>query len=83
MLNQGCRPEELREMEQDAVDLAGGFCTIRKGKSKAAQRTLRLTVVVSRSVLSARLQKPGRWVFPSHRARGKHIGTANGCTRRC
>ncbi len=75
MLNQGCRPEELREMEQSAVDLESGFFEVRRGKSKAAQRTLRLTAA-SRSVLAARLQRPGRWVFPSHRARGKHIGTA-------
>ena len=75
MLNQGCRPEELREMEQGAVDLAGGFLTIRRGKSKAARRTLRLTAA-SRCVLAARLQSPGRWVFPSHRVPALHIGNA-------
>jgi integrase len=73
MLNQGCRPEELREMEQGAVDLASGFLTIRRGKSKAARRTLRLTAA-SRSVLVKRLQSPGPWVFPSHRVPGAHIG---------
>jgi integrase len=73
MLNQGCRPEELREMEQGAVDLASGFLTIRRGKSKAARRTLRLTAA-SRSILAKRLQSPGPWVFPSHRVPGAHIG---------
>jgi integrase len=73
ILNQGCRPEELREMEKDAVDLEAGCFTIRKGKSRAARRTLRLTAA-SRSVLAKRLQSPGRWLFPSHKAIGKHIG---------
>lgn len=73
MLNQGCRPEELREMEQGAVDLAGGFFTIVRGKSTAARRTLRLTAA-SRSLLATRLQSSGKWIFPSHRNRGEHIG---------
>ncbi len=75
MLNQGCRPEELREMEQVAVDLERGQFTIVKGKSAAARRTLRLTAV-SRSVLATRLQNPGRWVFPSDRKPAAHIGNA-------
>src|SRR5258708_2219298 len=33
-LNQGCRPEELRDMEQGVVDLARGFLTIRRVQSK-------------------------------------------------
>ena len=73
MLNQGCRPEELREMELDAVDLAVGFFTIRRGKSKAARRTLRLTAASSK-VLTNRLLQPGRWVFPSRRKPAAHIG---------
>jgi integrase len=73
MLNQGCRPEELREMEQSAVDLAAGFFTIRKGKSAAAKRTLRLTPT-SRDILARRLSTPCRWVFPSSKAPSKHIG---------
>lgn len=73
MLNQGCRPEELREMEQSAVDLAGGVFTIRKGKSKAAKRTLRLTAA-SRDILVRRLATPGRWVFASHKKPGGHLG---------
>jgi site-specific recombinase XerD len=35
MLNQGCRPEEMREMEQDTVDLVGGFLTIRRGQEQS------------------------------------------------
>lgn len=73
MLNQGCRPEELREMEQGAVDLAGGFFTIRRGKSNASRRTLRLTAV-SRDILARRLATSAKWVFPSHRRPGGHIG---------
>ena len=75
MLNQGCRPEELREMEQDAVDLGGGFLTIRRGKSKAARRILRLTAA-SRAALAKRLQTPATVGFPSLRKPAAHIGNA-------
>jgi len=73
MLNQGCRPEELRALQQPSIDLEGGTLTITGGKSDAARRTLRLTAA-SRFVLSARLQEPGKWVFPSRRQPGRHIG---------
>jgi integrase len=73
MLNQGCRPEELREMEQAAVDIETGFFRIVRGKSHAAKRTLRMTAA-SRSVFARRLQAAGKWVFPSHRNPSRHIG---------
>jgi integrase len=73
MLNQGCRPEELRELQQPDVDLERGYLTIRKGKSAAARRSLPLTAA-SRDVLRQRLQQPTRWVFPSPKNPGKHIG---------
>lgn len=73
MLNQGCRPEELRKMEQSAVDLSGGFFAIRRGKSAAAKRSLRLTAA-SRDILARRLSTANRWLFPSPKAPGKHIG---------
>ena len=73
MLNQGCRPEELRELQQIDVDLERGYMTIQKGKSDAARRSLLLTLA-SRDVLKARLQKPGRWIFPSSKNPGQHIG---------
>jgi integrase len=73
MLNQGCRPEELRAMTQTAVDLAAGTLTVIRGKSKAARRTLRLTAA-SRDIMARRLATLGRWVFPSHRRPGGHLG---------
>jgi integrase len=75
MILQGPRPAELRELEQDAVDLLHGVIHIRQGKSRAARRTLRL-LAESREILVRRLQTPGRWVFPSPRNPGKHIGCA-------
>jgi integrase len=73
MLNQGCRPEELRALEQSDVDLERGCFTIKKGKTNAARRTLKMTLT-SRDILSRRLGAPGRWVFPSRRNPGQHIG---------
>jgi integrase len=72
MLNQGCRPEELREIEQCSVDLAKGYLRVEKGKSKAARRRLRLTAE-SRVILAERLKTQGRWVFPG-KTPDKHIG---------
>ena len=73
MVRQGCRPEELRALAQSDVDLEYGTLTIRWGKSDAAKRTLRLTAI-SREILARRLQTPGRWVFPSSKNPGEHIG---------
>jgi len=73
MLNQGCRPEELRSLLQSDVDLKRGYIAIQKGKSDAARRSLLLTTA-SRDVLKERLQTPGRWVFPSAKNPGERIG---------
>ena len=75
MLNQGCRPEELRELRQEHVDLERGLLTIQRGKSNAARRVLPITAA-SRSVLTSRLQTPGIWVFPSRKYPERHIGQA-------
>lgn len=75
MLHQGCRPEELRELEQRQVDLVGQKFTIISGKSKAARRTLR-SALASVPIFVRRLTVPGRWVFPSQKVAGGHIGTA-------
>ena len=69
ILNQGCRPDELRTLPQAFVDLERGTLTIARGKSDAARRTLPLTSV-SRFILSARLAEPGLWVFPGRRRSG-------------
>jgi integrase len=75
MLNQGCRPEELRSLQQSDIDLERAYLTIRQGKSDAARRNLPLTTA-SRDVLKQRLQTGGRWVFPSAKNPGQHIGQA-------
>jgi site-specific recombinase XerC len=72
MLNQGCRPEELRESEQAKVDLARGTISV-KGKSAAAKRTFPITAA-SRDVLARRLSVAGRWVFPSQKFPARHVG---------
>jgi len=74
MLLQGCRPEELRSREHADIDLEGSKLRIRDGKSKAARRTLRL-LAESREILGQRLQKPSRWIFPSPKNPGRHIGS--------
>jgi integrase len=71
MLNQGCRPEELRQLGKANVDLAAGIMGIEQGKSKAARRMLPL-LLASRDALAPRMQTEGPWVFPGRG--GKHIG---------
>jgi integrase len=75
MLNQGCRPEELRSLPQYRVDLERGTITIQRGKSAAARRVLPITVA-SREVLVRRLQVSSPWVFPSQKFPDQHIGQA-------
>lgn len=72
ILQQGCRPDELRTLEQTLVDLGRGTLTIAKGKSDAARRILPVTEA-GRFILAGRLGEPGRFVFPSRRGTG-HIG---------
>jgi integrase len=71
MLNQGCRPEELRELRPEYVDLERGLLTIQRGKSAAARRMLPMTAA-SRAVVSRRLQAAGAWNFQGRG--GGHIG---------
>ncbi len=68
MLNQGCRPEELISLPQADVDLAKGLAHIRRGKTKAAKRTLKLATE-SKTILAARLDG-GNWIL-----NGKKAGT--------
>jgi integrase len=73
MLNQGCRPEEV--MRLAVADWDGSdHIVIRKGKTKAARRTLKLTAE-SRMILERRSIENGgsKWFFPSPRRRGQHI----------
>jgi integrase len=77
ILNQGMRPEEVTGLAKTDVDLDRGQVAIRKGKSKAARRTLTLTAE-SKSILARRLAGPSPWVFPSKRNPGKPITRVNG-----
>jgi integrase len=77
LILQGCRPEEIMDLRQEHVDLGGGTVFIAGGKSRAARRTLSLCGE-SIDILAARLQKPGKWVFPSSRKPGYHLTKLNG-----
>jgi integrase len=72
MVQQGCRPEELRSLVQADVDLEHSKFTIRSGKSDAARRTLRMRTD-SFPIFVRRLRTPGKWVFPASDP-SRHIG---------
>jgi integrase len=76
MILQGCRPEELRCLQTDDVNLERGKLTIRQGKTAAARRTLTL-VDESKAILARRMaaadERGSRWVFPG-RSKGQHVG---------
>jgi integrase len=72
ILLQGCRPEEVYGLPQVAVDVNAERIHILGGKTRAARRVLDLTGE-SVEILKRRLQRPGKWVFPSQRKPGHHI----------
>jgi len=63
-------------LEQRGIDLKGGRLTILGGKSRAARRTLALCGE-SIEILARRLERPGKWVFPSDRKQGRHLTKLN------
>jgi len=77
MLNQGTRPEEVLELRVDDVDLERSRLTIRKGKSSAARRTLKLTVE-SREISARRvMMATSPWLFPG-KLPGTRLAKLNG-----
>lgn len=76
MILQGCRPEEVFSLEQQSIDLKAGKLSILGGKSRAARRTLTLCGE-SIEILQRRLEKPGKWVFPSDKKPGRHLTKLN------
>ena len=76
ILNQGMRPEEVTPLAKADVDLERGELHVRNGKSAAARRTLNLTSE-TRLILGRRMAGESRWVFPSKRRKGRHIGRLN------
>jgi integrase len=71
------RPEEVISLGKADVDLDLCQLHIRRGKSKAARRTLDLTSE-SMSILARRCQNKSIWVFPSKQKSVKHMGRMNG-----
>ena len=76
MLNQGMRPEEVASLAKADADLDRGEIHIRRGKSRAAKRTLDMTSE-TRLILGRRMAGDSKWIFPSKRRKGSHIGRLN------
>ncbi len=76
MLNQGARPDEVTSLAKADVDLEHRRMHIRKGKSRAARRTLALTAE-SCAIFASRMQGDSSWIFPSTRNPGQHITRVN------
>lgn len=77
MLNQGCRPEEILELSIADIDLERSRLTVRKGKSSAARRQLKLTgesrEICARLVMASKSQ----WLFPG-KLPGTRLAKLNG-----
>lgn len=69
---QGCRPSEVKSLEQSSVNLQRHSFRIVKGKSTAAKRTL-FMLPETWEIFSRLLQTPNRWVFPSARYPERHL----------
>jgi integrase len=77
MLNQGCRPEEVLELQVSDVDLERSQLTIRSGKSRAARRRLWLTAE-SREICAYRMMRTtSPWLFAG-KLPGTHLVKLNG-----
>jgi integrase len=73
MVLQGPRPAEVMAIHVDDVDLRSNRFQIKKSKSRASERTLRMTPE-TRSILETRIASAGAsgWLFPG-KEDGKHI----------
>jgi integrase len=76
MVNQGCRPEEILALRAEDVDIERPSLMIREGKSRAARRTLKLSVE-SVEICARRLAAGSRWLFPGKQP-GAHLSKVNG-----
>ena len=77
MIHQGCRPEEILELETADIDLERSYLTIRKGKTPAARRVLKLKTE-SREICARRvMEATSRWLFPG-KMPGTHLTKLNG-----
>ena len=76
ILLQGLRPEEALRIEKADVDLERGLLHVRRGKTRAAKRTLKLTQEAA-SILAGQMQTHSKWAFPSDKIPGRHITKLN------
>jgi integrase len=76
MINQGMRPEEVTALAKEDIDLQRGTIRVCWGKTTAAKRVLDMTSE-AREILRARMNGASRWIFPSKRKPGCHIGRVN------
>ena len=76
MINQGIRPEEATVLAKADIDWGLGLIHIRRGKSLASKRSLRMTSE-SRAILKSRMAGDSAWIFPSSRKPGEPIGRIN------
>jgi integrase len=76
MINQGLRPEEVVCLRKADVDWDKRTLTVTHGKTRAAQRTLKLTKE-SWEILARRMARESPWIFPSTKRRGDHVTKLN------
>lgn len=76
MKNQGVRPEEATALAKRDVDFEASTIFISSGKSKAARRTLNMTLE-TRQIMKRRMEGDSPWIFPSVRKPDWHIGRIN------
>lgn len=76
MINQGMRPEEVTSLAKADINFESGKIHVVSGKTKASKRHLQMTTE-SRQILERRMAGPSKWIFPSKKKRGSHIGRIN------
>jgi integrase len=76
ILSQGMRPDEVTSLAKTDYNADRGEVHIRRGKTKAARRTLKLTTE-SNLILGRRMAKFGDWLFPAKRTASKHVNRVN------
>ncbi len=74
ILLQGMRPDEVMGLPQEDVNLDKRMLLVRRGKTRAARRMLKLHTE-SLSILGRRIDG-GKWVFPGKKA-GTHLTKVN------
>jgi integrase len=76
IINQGIRPEEATCLAKEDINFETGKLQVCRGKTRAARRVLDLTTE-SRQILACRMRNDSRWIFPSRRNHGQHMGRIN------